>query len=164
MASGKSTIGRALARKLGLPFVDTDEEIERRFGSTISEIFERRGEAEFRRAERETVLRLLAGPPQVISLGGGACEDGATRRALTERAATAWLDPPFETILERLGRSDKRPLALGRSPEDLRRLFEKRREGYSVADLRVVTSDEEPSLAADRIATMLASPATDRKL
>ena len=155
MASGKSTIGRGLAAKLGLSFTDMDAEVEQRFGSSIPEIFERYGEAEFRRAERETILWLLSGSPQVISLGGGACQDEATRNALASRATTVWLDPPFDIILTRLSRSGERPLAQGRSPAELHRLWEERREGYWMAGLHVATSDDEPSVAVNRIAEML---------
>ena len=155
MASGKSTIGRGLAAKLGLSFTDVDVEVEQRFDLSIPEIFERYGEAEFRRAERGTILRLLSGAPQVISLGGGACQDDVTRNALANRATTVWLDPPFDVILARLSRSSRRPLAQGRSPAELHRLWEERREGYSIADLHVATSDHEPSVAVNRIAKML---------
>jgi shikimate kinase len=155
MASGKSTIGRGLAAKLGLSFTDADREVEQRFGSSIPEIFEGHGEAEFRRAEREIILRLLSGAPQVISLGGGACQDEATRNALANRATTVWLDPPFDIILARLSRSSRRPLAQGRSPAELHRLWEERRDGYALADLHLVTSDDDASVAVNRIADML---------
>jgi shikimate kinase len=155
MASGKSTIGRGVAARLDLPFTDSDNEIEKSFGLSVPEIFERHGEAKFRQAEREIILRLLAGPPQVVSLGGGACEDEVTRVALIERARTVWLDPPFDVVLARLGRSNSRPLATGRSPAELRRLWDERREGYSVADYRVVTSDDHPAAAVDRIVELL---------
>lgn len=157
MASGKSRIGRDLAAKLGLRFTDTDDEIERSFGMPIAEIFERHGEAVFRKAERETILAQLSGSPRVISLGGGACQDEATRAALAERATTVWLDPPFEILLTRLARSNKRPLAAGRSPAELRQLWEQRRDGYSAADHRVATSDDNPAVAVDRIVELLGS-------
>jgi shikimate kinase len=157
MASGKSKIGRDLAARLSLPFTDTDEEIERSFGMPITHIFTRLGEPEFRKAERETVLRLLSGPAQVISLGGGAFQDETTRRDLQERATTVWLDPPFEILLGRLARSDKRPLATGRTPAELRQLWQHRREAYAAADYRLVTSDGDPALAVDRLIEMLAA-------
>lgn len=155
MASGKSTIGRRLAAKLELPFTDTDREIEQRFGSSIPEIFDRHGEAEFRRTEREIIIGLLSGSPKVISLGGGACQDEVTRAALAERTTTVWLDPPFEILLARLGRSDTRPLAAGRSPADLRKLWEERRDGYSAADFRLVTSEENSAVAVGHILELL---------
>jgi shikimate kinase len=144
MAAGKSTIGRLLAERLGMPFVDTDAELEKAHRLSVGEIFSQRGEPEFRKAERELILGLLTGEPQVLSVGGGAYVDEQVRAALDRQATVIWLDPPFELILERLGRSGSRPLASGRSAEELRRLWDARCGVYVGAHIRVRTSDAEP--------------------
>jgi shikimate kinase len=144
MGAGKSTIGRLLAERLGLPFVDTDAELEKAHRLSVGEIFSQRGEAQFRKAERELILGLLAGEPQVLSVGGGAYVDEEVREALDRQATVIWLDPPFELILERLSRSGSRPLASGRSAEELRRLWDARRGVYVGAHIHVRTSDAEP--------------------
>jgi shikimate kinase len=144
MAAGKSTIGRLLAERLGMPFVDTDAQLEKAHRLSVGEIFSQRGEPEFRKAERELILGLLAGEPQVLSVGGGAYVDEEVRQALDRQATVIWLDPPFELILERLGRSGSRPLASGRSAEELRRLWDTRCGVYIGAHIHVRTSDAEP--------------------
>lgn len=142
MGSGKTTIGRLLARCLKLDFFDTDRAVEEHFGLTIAEIFERRGEQAFRAAERETIASHLAGPPRILSLGGGAFADPQTRGLLKSKATTVWLDPPFALILERVSRSDKRPLARNKSPDELRRLWDERRKHYSEAQIRIISDDD----------------------
>jgi shikimate kinase / 3-dehydroquinate synthase len=121
MGAGKSTVGREVAQRTHRPFVDTDEEIEKRFGP-IPSLFER-GEAEFRRLEEQVVAEALAGPDAVIALGGGAILSEATRDRLRARAFTVWLDVEVDQAWERVRGSD-RPLA--QSEEDFRRLFETR--------------------------------------
>jgi shikimate kinase len=91
MGAGKSAIGRRLAVRLALPFVDADDEIERAAGCTISEFFERFGETEFRNGERRVISRLLEAPPHVLSTGGGAYIDGETRALMRDKALTVWL-------------------------------------------------------------------------
>lgn len=142
MAVGKSTIGRLLADRLEVPFADTDAEIERAFGMTVADIFRARGEAEFRNAERRVISALLAGRPMILAAGGGAFVDSETREMLLESATTVWLDTPIELILSRIGRSNDRPLAAGRSEEQLRRLWEERRPCYAQAQVRVEAADD----------------------
>jgi shikimate kinase len=151
MGTGKTTIGRSLAQRLGMPFFDTDREIEKAFGLSVPEIFAERGEPEFRATERELVSRLLPGPAKILSLGGGAYVDFQTREAVNRVATTVWLDPPFELILARLARSNMRPIASEKSPEELRRLWNERRASYANAHLRIVTSDGEPREAVEQI-------------
>lgn len=155
MAAGKSTIGRRLAERLGMPFVDTDAELEKAHGLSVGQIFSQRGEPEFRKAERELIFRLLAGEPQVLSVGGGAYVDDEVREALDRQATVIWLDPPFELILERLGRSGARPLASGRSPEELRRLWDERRKVYAAAPIHIPTSDADPDSFVETILQQL---------
>lgn len=155
MAAGKSTIGRLLAERLGMPFVDTDAELEKAHRLSVGEIFSQRGEPEFRKAERELILGLLAGQPQVLSVGGGAYVDEEVREALDRQATVIWLDPPFELILERLGRSSARPLASGRSAEELRRLWDARRKAYAAAHIHIPTSDSAPVKFVEAIVEQL---------
>jgi len=151
MGVGKTTIGRSLARHLGMPFFDTDREIESALGFNVAEIFAERGESEFRAAERELVSRLLEGPAKILSLGGGAYADIQTREAVNQVAKAVWIDPPFELILERLARSSKRPLASGKSADELRHLWNERRASYANAHIRVVTSEGKPGEAVEQI-------------
>ena len=155
MAAGKSRVGRVVAERLGLPFVDTDKAIEEQYGSPLAEIFRERGETEFRAAEQQLIARLLAGEAQVIALGGGALVDPVTRAALSRRARTVWLDTPFEIILARLERSHDRPLASNRSAAELKALWQERRPHYAEAQVRIDTSDADPKRIADRIAKAL---------
>lgn len=151
MAAGKSRIGRLLAERLALPSVDTDVAIEEEQGCAIADIFRERGEAAFRDLEGELIARLVAGPPQVIALGGGAFVDERTRALLNERARTVWLDTPFELIAERVARSSHRPLARSRPTSELRALWEQRRPSYAEAQIRIDTSDAKP----ERIVTSI---------
>jgi shikimate kinase / 3-dehydroquinate synthase len=126
MGAGKSTIGREVAERVARPFIDTDEEIERRFGP-IPQLFEEGGEPEFRRLEEQVVAEALAGPDAVIALGGGAVLSESTRERLRARAFTVFLDVDVETAWERV-RGSGRPLA--QREEDFRQLFEAREPLY----------------------------------
>lgn len=138
MGVGKSTVGRRLARRLGLPFVDSDEAIEDAAGCSAAEIFERFGEADFRDGERRLVARLIDGAVRVIATGGGAFIDPRTRRLLNERAITIWLDAPLEVLTERTGRRDTRPLLRnGDRKRTLERLQRERQPAYAEAHIHV---------------------------
>jgi shikimate kinase/3-dehydroquinate synthase len=126
MGAGKTTIGREVAERIGRPFIDTDEEIEKRFGP-IPELFEESGEPEFRRIEEQVVAEALVGPPSVIALGGGAVLSELTRKRLEQHSFRVFLDVDVETAWERVRGSD-RPLA--RREEDFRELFEARMSLY----------------------------------
>ncbi|MGZ2410627.1 shikimate kinase [Sphingomonas sp. F9_3S_D5_B_2] len=151
MAAGKSKIGRALAQRLGLAFVDTDREVEERFGMSISDIFETTGESEFRAAERDVISRLLEDGPRVIAIGGGAFVDPENRTRLNAAAVTVWLDPPFDILLARLQRSAARPLASGRSESELHDLWHQRQASYIEAHLRIRTSDDPAQQFVEKI-------------
>ena len=144
MACGKSTIGRALAEELGWSFFDLDEEIERREGATIAQIFDARGEAAFREAEaavlRERVRTVVCGQPQVISLGGGAFVSEENFSLVSEHGVTVWIDAPFTVIERRVAADTPRPLA--RDVVQLRALFDGRRPAYARADYRVEAPDD----------------------
>jgi shikimate kinase len=116
MGVGKSTIGRRLAKRLGLDFVDSDTEIEQASGYSIMEIFERFGEASFRDGERRVIARLVEGPPKIIATGGGAFMDGRTRELILESCIAVWLDADPTVLAERVSRRDSRPLLKGKDP------------------------------------------------
>jgi shikimate kinase len=142
MGVGKSTVGRRLAKRLGLPFVDSDSEIEDAAGYTAAEMFERYGEQDFRDGERRLVARLIDGEIRVIATGGGAYVDARTRQLLNERAITVWLDAPVDILAERTARRDTRPLLKnGNAKATLERLAEERRPSYEEAHIHVKSGD-----------------------
>lgn len=140
MGAGKSTVGRRLAKRLALPFIDSDAAIEDAAGLPAGEVFERFGEADFRDGERRLVARLIAdGTIRVIATGGGAFVNAATRALLNERAITVWLDAPVALLAERTARRPHtRPmLAKGDRTEILERLIEQRGPKYAEAHIRI---------------------------
>lgn len=138
MGAGKSTVGRRLAKRLGLPFVDSDVAIEEASGSTTSELFEQFGEHDFRDGERRLVARLVDGSVRVIATGGGAFIDPRTRKLLNERAITVWLDAPIDVLAERTGRRNTRPLLRdGNRAETLARLADERGAMYAEAQIHI---------------------------
>lgn len=138
MGAGKSTVGRRLARRLGIPFVDSDVEIEEASGVTTADLFERYGEHDFRDGERRLVARLVDGAVRVIATGGGAFVDPRTRQLLNERAITVWLDAPIDVLAERTTRRDNRPLLKkGDRAQILARLSEERRSSYAEAQIHI---------------------------
>ena len=153
MASGKSTVGRLLAQRLGWNFFDTDEEIEAAERTAIAEIFDIRGEAEFRRIEtgiiRHHVLRIERGRPAVLALGGGAFAVQANRDLLENNGVTVWLDCPFEVVESRVALASHRPLA--RDPRQFAALYHARREAYALADVRVPIESDDPAAVVEAI-------------
>ena len=142
MGVGKSTVGRRLAKRLGLPFVDSDSAIEDAAGYSAAEVFERYGEQDFRDGERRLVARLIDGEVRVIATGGGAYVDARTRELLNERAITVWLDAPVDILAERTARRDTRPLLKNGDPKGtLERLAEERRPSYQEAHIHVKSGD-----------------------
>ena len=143
MGVGKSTVGRRLAKRLDLPFVDSDSAIEDAAGgASTAEVFARYGEDEFRDGERRLVARLVEGERRVIATGGGAFVDPRTRLLLKARAVTIWLDAPVDVLAERTGRRDTRPLLRGGDrAATLARLDQERRPYYAEADIHVRSGD-----------------------
>lgn len=138
MGAGKSTVGRRLAKRLAIPFVDSDEEVERAADQSIAEMFDRFGEASFRDGERRVIARLIEGPAKVIATGGGAFMNDTTRNLILERCIAVWLDVDPELLAERVSRRDHRPLLRGKDPLlVLRELAEVRNPIYAQAHLRV---------------------------
>jgi shikimate kinase len=153
MGCGKTTVGRALADELGWFFFDLDQEIERREGATIADIFDTRGEPEFRRMEnaalQERVRNVQSGRPQVISLGGGTFLSEENFDLVSNHGVSIWIDCPLARIEQRIAGHVHRPLA--RDPERLRTLFEARRDGYARAHFRIEVAGDDPAAAVARI-------------
>ena len=142
MGVGKSTVGRRLARRLGLSFIDSDAAIEDAVGLSSAEVFERYGEHDFRDGERRLVARLIEGEVRVIATGGGAYIDPRTRELLNDRAITVWLDAPVDILAERTARRDTRAqLRNGDPKETLERLANERRTSYEQAHIHVRSGD-----------------------
>ena len=142
MGAGKTSVGRLLAPRLGLPFHDSDENVAHAAGLTIAELFEHQGEPAFRALERGVLSRLLAGERSVIATGGGAVTEPDTREALRDQAFTIWLDASPAVLAGRLADSEERPLVAGGDPEPiLDRLAVQRRPFYAAADLRIGTDE-----------------------
>ena len=157
MGVGKSTVGRRLARRLGLPFVDSDSAIEDAAGgASTAEVFDLYGEAEFRDGERRLVARLVEGERRVIATGGGAFVNEATRTLLKAQAITVWLDAPTEVLAERTARRDNRPLLkTGNRAETLARLDRERRPHYAEADIHVRSANGAHGDVVDAIVAAL---------
>ena len=152
MGAGKSRVGRQLAAQLGLDFVDADAEIEAAAGCSISDIFERFGEAAFRDGERRVMRRLLNGPVRVLATGGGAFMDPETRAHVRERGISIWLRADLETLLARVGRRNHRPLlAQGDRRETLAALMKERYPIYAEADIVVDSTDGPVRETVDKV-------------
>ena len=164
--SGKSSIGRRLGVRLGLPFLDADTEIEAAAGLPITEIFARYGEPHFRDGERRVIGRLLAGPPVVLATGGGAFADARTRAAIhASGAVTVWLRCTLTTLLRRVAGRDHRPMFLNADPaEVLTRLIAARHPLYAEADIVIPCTDESPESTTRRVEDALADWATPARL
>ncbi len=160
MASGKTTVGRALADELGWVFVDLDEEIEKRAERRIAEIFEGEGEAAFRAMEtaalHERVKSVQMGRPQVVALGGGTFLSEENFELVSNNGVSVWLDCAFAHVHRRVSYATHRPLA--RDPEKLKALYEVRREGYARADYRVEVDDDTVQAVARILALPLFKP------
>jgi shikimate kinase len=157
MGAGKSSIGRRLAQRLRVPFVDADSEIEQAAGATVEEIFERHGEAAFRDGERRVIGRLLEGPVHVMATGGGAFIDPATRAAMREHAISIWLKAEVDLLLPRVLRRNNRPLLKAGEPRAvLERLMVERYPIYAEADLTVDALDGPPEATLERVLAELA--------
>ena len=157
MGAGKSKVGRRLALRLGLPFFDSDREIETAAGETIEEIFANRGERVFREGERRVIARLLAQPVHVLATGGGAFMDPATRRIIAARGVSVWLRADLDVLFARVSRRSNRPLLKTPNPRAvLAELIERRYPIYAEADITIDSGDGPPDATAGRTIAALA--------
>ena len=142
MGAGKSSVGRRLAEKLGIPFVDADQEIETAAGKTIPEIFADHGEAYFREGERRVIARLLGQGAQVLATGGGAFMNDETRARIAAGGVSVWLRAELPLLMKRVAKRPGRPLLQERDPETvMRELIGKRYPIYALADVTVESRD-----------------------
>jgi shikimate kinase len=156
MGAGKTTVGRRLAAVLGLPFRDADHEIEIAAGRSVQEIFDERGEAEFRRGERLVITRLLREPPHVLATGGGAFIDARTRAVVKEKAVSIWLRAELDVLMRRVERREGRPLLRGDDPRGtMDRLMRERYPIYAEADFAVESGPGPHATAVEAILEVL---------
>lgn len=150
MGAGKTAVGTHLARDLGVPFLDSDDEIVKAANMSIAEIFARDGEPFFRLKESQVISRLLAGPPGILSTGGGAWLSEANRQAISAHGVAVWLRADLDLLWQRVRHKNTRPLL--RTPDPygtLKSLLEAREPVYALADLVV---DSRPGLSIDAMA------------
>lgn len=156
MGAGKSTVGRRLARRLGLRFVDSDEAIEDAAGLSAAELFERYGDADYRDGERRIVARLIDGSVRVIATGGGVFFDPRSRELLKQRAITVWLDAPVHILTERTGRRDTRAeLRNGDRQATLEQLSADYRSAYAQARIRIRSGNRKHAEVVESIVDAL---------
>jgi shikimate kinase len=146
MGAGKSSIGRRLAGRLGIPFIDADAEIESAAGMTIPEIFEKHGEPYFRAGEARVIARLLDNGPQVLATGGGSVMDPQTRALIGQKGISIWLKADFDVLLKRTKRRNDRPLV-----EKIKDLLPVREPIYAQADIVIQSRDEPHDTILDEI-------------
>ena len=156
MGAGKSSIGRRLALRLGIPFVDVDAEIEKAHRMTIPDIFEKYDEAYFRSGEARVIARLLESGPQVLATGGGAFISADTRATIAAKGISVWLSAELDVLMKRIRRRHDRPLLKTEDPgATLRRLMEERYPVYALADLTVQSREVPHEKIVDEIVDAL---------
>ncbi|MGV8939147.1 MAG: shikimate kinase [Allorhizobium sp.] len=164
MGAGKSAIGRMVATQLGLPFIDTDNEIERVSRMTISELFAAYGEEEFRALETRVMKRLLRSGPRVISTGGGAFINAETRKQIERGGLSVWLKADLEVLWERVNKREHRPLLKTENPKKtLEALLDKRAPIYALADLTIHSRDVRKELIVNEVLAVMAGFSIERQ-
>jgi shikimate kinase len=151
MGAGKSSVGRRLGARLGIPFVDADTEIEVAAGMTISEIFAQHGESYFRAGEARVIARLLANGPQVVATGGGSVMDTNTRALIRAKGISIWLKADLDVLLKRTRRRNDRPLV-----DKIKDLLPVREPLYAEADITIQSRDEPHEMIVDEVVNALA--------
>ena len=160
MGAGKSSIGRRLAKHLGLKFIDADDEIEKAAGLSIDDIFEIYGEDEFRAGERRVILRILDEGPSVLATGGGAFMDPAIRDTIKKCSVSVWLKADLDTLLERTSRRGGRPLLKTGDPAKvLKKLMDERYPIYETADITIESGNN----TLDEMVTTIANALEGQK-
>jgi shikimate kinase len=158
MGAGKSSIGRRLALRLGVPFVDADAEIEKAAGMTIPDIFAIHGEPDFRAGEARVIARLLESPPQVLATGGGAFMNADTRALIGVKGVSIWLKADFDVLMRRIRRRHDRPLLKTDDPgATLKKLMDERYPIYALADLTLQSREIPHDKIVDEIIDALAA-------
>jgi shikimate kinase len=158
MGCGKSSVGRRLAARLELPFVDADEEIERAAGKSIPDIFAEHGEAHFREGERKVIQRLLSEGQKVLATGGGAYMNADTREAIRRAGISVWLKADLPVLMRRVLKRDNRPLLKEKDPEAvMRSLMERRYPIYAEADITVDSRDVAHDVIVDEVLKAVAA-------
>ena len=156
MGAGKSTVGKILADRLGMRFIDADQEIERAAGCTITDFFEKYGEVEFRKGEERVISRILAGKPCVLATGGGAFMSEATRLLIKKIATSVWLRVSFEVLAKRLEKRFDRPLLQTADPQQtLKALIKKRYPIYNDADFIVDAENDGVDITVSKVVECL---------
>jgi shikimate kinase len=157
MGAGKTSVGRRLSQRLGMPFADADAEIERAAGMSIPEIFTTHGEESFRTGERRVVARLLDAGPQVLATGGGAWINAETRERVRQSGVAVWLKADLDVLMRRVRKRSNRPLLRTEDPEaTMRALIAERYPVYALADITVVSLDAPHDAVVDEILGALA--------
>jgi shikimate kinase len=158
MGAGKSAIGRMTATALGIPFIDSDHEIERVSRMTISDLFVAYGEEEFRALETRVIKRLLHTGPRIVSTGGGAYINERTRRHIKKQGLSVWLKADLDVLWERVNKRDTRPLLKTENPKQtLESLMETRYPIYAEADLTVISRDVKKEVMVEEVLAALAA-------
>ncbi|WP_274427288.1 shikimate kinase [Chelativorans sp. YIM 93263] len=164
MGAGKTVIGRRVATVLGLPFTDSDHEIEAVSRMSVPELFEKYGEDEFRALERRVIKRLLRNGPQVLSTGGGAFMNAATRGAIVRHAVSVWLKADLDTLMHRVAKRQNRPLLNTQDPRGtMQRLMDTRYPVYGKADMTVHSRDEPKEVIAGEVVSALTAYIEEEK-
>lgn len=152
MGCGKTSIGRRLAKKLELPFFDSDQEVEMAAGCSMKEIYSVFGEEAFKSGERRVIARLLDQPTHILATGGSSILDEETRALLQEKSITVWLDADLETLIARVSRRNDRPLVQNNDPRAvIEGLIEECYPVYETSDIHVKTYDEATNATVDRV-------------
>jgi shikimate kinase len=152
MGAGKTAIGRKVAAALGIPFLDSDHEIETASRMSIPELFERYGETEFRALEQRVIARILENGPQVLSTGGGAYMNAQTRQAIAEHGIAVWLKADLDVLMERVSKKQNRPLLKNADPRAvMQKLMAERYPVYAEANVTVLTRDERKEVIAAEV-------------